>query len=248
MIIQAIIIDDEAKSRDTLSRMLAKYCPHAHVVGMANSVESGYELILNTRPDLVFLDVEMPPYTGFDLLKKFDDISFEVIFTTAFDKYAINAIKFCALDYLLKPIDIEELILAIDKMRKRNSQQNIDERLVHLLKNVQGNKNNKIAIPTQEGLEFVASDQIVRCEAQGSYTLLFMKDNKQVLSSRTLKEFESLLISQGFYRIHHTHLINLDYIQKYHKGNGGYVVIKDGISIPVSRRKKDDFLKKLNTL
>ncbi len=149
MMIQAVIIDDEAKSRETLSKMLTKYCPNAHVAGVADSVESGFALIQEATPDLVFLDVEMPPYTGFDLLKKFDNISFEVIFTTAFDKYALNAIKFCALDYLLKPIDIEELILAVDKMRQRNSTQNIDQRLVHLLKNVQSKSNNKIAIPTQ---------------------------------------------------------------------------------------------------
>jgi two-component system LytT family response regulator len=248
MMIQAVIIDDEAKSRETLSKMLTKYCPNAHVAGAADSVESGFALIKETTPDLVFLDVEMPPYTGFDLMKKFDEIPFEVIFTTAFDKYALNAIKFCALDYLLKPIDIEELILAVDKMRQRNSTQNIDQRLVHLLKNVQSKSNNKIAIPTQEGLEFINSNEIVHCEAQGSYTLLVLQDNSQILSSRTLKEFEGLLVAQGFYRIHHTHLINLDYIQKYHKGNGGYVVMQGGASISVSRRKKDDFLKTLNTL
>lgn len=248
MMIQAVIIDDEAKSRETLSKMLTKYCPNAHVAGVADSVESGFDLIQKATPDLVFLDVEMPPYTGFDLLKQFDKIPFEVIFTTAFDKYALNAIKFCALDYLLKPIDIEELILAVDKMRQRNSSQNIDERLVHLLKNVQSKSNNKIAIPTQEGLEFINSNEIVHCEAQGSYTLLVLQDNNQILSSRTLKEFEGLLAAQGFYRIHHTHLINLDYIQKYHKGNGGYVVMQGGASISVSRRKKDDFLKTLNTL
>lgn len=248
MMIQAVIIDDEAKSRETLSKMLSKYCPNAQMAGVAHSVESGFELINEVNPHLVFLDVEMPPYTGFDLLKKFDEIPFEVIFTTAFDKYALNAIKFCALDYLLKPIDIEELILAVDKMRQKEATQNIDQRLVHLLKNVQSQSNNKIAIPTQEGLDFINSNEIVYCEAQGSYTLLVLQDKTQILSSRTLKDFESLLTSQGFYRIHHTYLISLDYIQKYHKGNGGYVVMQGGASISVSRRKKDDFLRVLNTL
>lgn len=250
--ISAIIIDDIQKSRGVLLRLLQQYCPQISVIGMAASADEAQFLILDKRPNLIFLDVEMPNGTGFDLLERFSAPDFEVIFTTAHDRYALQAIKFCALDYLLKPIDIEELVIAVQKMEdkiktKTNSTQKNFSYLIENLKN-NNHKAHKIGIPTQEGLLFIKVNDILYCTADRSYTFVHLKNKKRLIATRKIKEFENLLHTHDFFRVHRSSLINLNYIEKYYKGSGGYVVMSDGASIDVARRKKEDFLDRLSKL
>lgn len=246
--ISVVIVDDVKKSRETLEQMLLNYCPHTEVVGKAGSAKDAYKLITETKPQLVLLDIEMPNGTGFDLLEMFDQIFFEVIFTTAFDQYALKAIKFCALDYLLKPIDIKELIQSIHKAGERLGNQNDKGNFSHLLTNLKhkNSPTNKLALPTHEGLVFIVVQNIIRCVAEGNYTSIFFKDGKRIMTTRKIKDFEELLADHQFFRVHRSHLVNLNYIEKYFKGDGGYVVMVDGSSIDVARRKKEDFLERLS--
>jgi len=247
--LDAIIIDDEHRGRKLLEVLLNKHCPNVNIIGQADSVQSGLVLINDKKPSLVFLDVEMPDGSGFDLLEKLDTIDFSLIFTTAFDQYALKAIKFSALDYLLKPIDEEELIAAVSKV-DNGEKQDISNEIDNFLHLYQKPKNvtNKIALSTMEGLAFVEIENILRCEADAKYTFVYLKSGKKLHITKNLKEFEELLTEYGFFRVHHSHLINLAYIVKYHKGRGGYVILEDGTSIGVAQRKKDDFLKQLNMI
>ncbi len=248
--ISAIIIDDIQKSRAVLLQLLQRHCPQINVIGMATSADEAQLLILEKNPDLLFLDVEMPNGTGFDLLKRFSSPTFEVIFTTAYDQYALQAIKFCALDYLLKPIDIEELQAAIQKMASKVTTPKSSNRFTHLIENLNNHnhKNHKIGIPTQEGLIFIKVDDILYCTADRSYTYVQLKNQRKIIATRKIKEFENLLTQHDFFRIHRSHLINLNYIEKYYKGAGGYVIMSNGQSIDVSRRKKEGFLEQLDKL
>lgn len=247
--ISIIIVDDVKKSRDTLEKMLLNYCPDSEILGKAGSAKQAYSLICDKQPQLVLLDIEMPNGTGFDLLEMFEDINFEVIFTTAFDQYALKAIKFCALDYLLKPIDIKELIQSIHKASLRiNEHSKKDSNYSHLLTNLKhkNSPTNKLALPTQEGLVFIIVNDIIRCEAEGNYTSIFFKDGTRLLTTRKIKGFQELLSEHDFFRIHRSHLVNLNCIEKYYKGDGGYVLMIDGSTIDVARRKKEDFLERLS--
>lgn len=248
--IQAIIIDDIQKSRALLLQLLHQNCPNIQVVGMASSADEGHFVILDKQPQLVFLDVEMPNGTGFDLLERFGTLDFEVIFTTAHDRYALQAIKFCALDYLLKPIDIEELVVAVDKMEQKLQNTSKNKNYAYLIENLKNNnhQDHKIGIPTQVGLEFIKVSDILYCTADRSYTFLYLKNKKSMLATRKIKEFENLLSTHDFFRVHRSHLINLNYIEKYYKGTGGYVVMSDGKAIDVARRKKEEFLEQLSKL
>ena len=248
--ISAIIIDDIQKSRAVLLQLLQRHCPQINVIGMAASADEAQLLILEKNPDLLFLDVEMPNGTGFDLLKRFSSPTFEVIFTTAYDQYALQAIKFCALDYLLKPIDIEELQAAVQKMASKVTTPKSSNRFTHLIENLNNHnhKNHKIGIPTQEGLIFIKVDDILYCTADRSYTYVQLKNQRKIIATRKIKEFENLLTQHDFFRIHRSHLINLNYIEKYYKGAGGYVIMSNGQSIDVSRRKKEGFLEQLDKL
>ena len=249
--IKTILVDDEEKSRETLSKIIKRYCPQVNIIAEASDAEEAFKLITQLEPELVFLDIEMPHQTGFDLLARFEKVNFHVVFTTAYDQYAIKAIKFSALDYLLKPIDIEELIDAVKKVEQlKNNEEPLDDQYKHLLDNVKDRtvKPAKIGIPTQEGLTFVNINQLIRCEAEGSYTKLYLKPNQEVLATGTVKEFEELLNEHHFIRVHHSHLINANCIYKYLKGEGGILVMDDGGEVPISRRKKEAFLKQLQTL
>jgi len=246
--IKAIIIDDEGHCINRLENLLATFCSDMVVLcGSFKTVEEGSDAIRTIKPQLVFLDVEINDKTGFDLLQQLPEINFEVIFTTAYDKYAVQAFKFSALDYLLKPVDAEDLQHAIKKLNQKFSQQEISQKfdaLFHNLKSMQG-ASKKICVPVVSGLVFIQVSDIIRCESEINYTKLFLKDKQKLLVAKTLKEFEEMLTEYNFYRVHNSHLINLAYIKTYNKGKGGFVVMEDGSEIEVSTRRKDEFLKKL---
>jgi two-component system LytT family response regulator len=245
--IRAVLVDDEVDSIRVLQRLLEAYCTDVRVVGTAEGVESALELIQMQKPDLAFLDIEMIQGNAFDLLNRLLPLNFQVIFVTAFDNYAIRAFKYSAVDYLLKPVDVDDLLLAVDKVKMR-SEGKIDlTGIKTLLENVGAMHVSlqKMAIPTLTGLSFVPLQDIVRFEAQGNYTNIFLANGENVMTTRNIKEYEELLPEAIFYRVHNSHIISLQRIQKYQKGRGGYVIMEDGSSIEVASRRRPDFLKRL---
>ena len=245
--INAIIIDDEKKCVSLLSKTIEKTLPEITICGVANNAEDGIRLIKQFEPELVFLDIEMPQMTGFDMLASLDEINFDVIFTTAYNQYAIKAIRFSALDYLLKPVDEEELKQAIARF-KQKLKVNKNEQINQLFDNLkQLNKSySKISVSTSEGVIFIAISDILYCEATGSYTQFYLKNNEKLLTSKTLKDYEEMLDGHQFFRIHHSYLINLNEIKRYIRGEGGTVIMSNGNEVLVSRRKKEEFIKKLH--
>lgn len=241
---RTIIIDDEPKSRETLLTLVQNYCEDATVAGMAANITDAAKLIETVTPQLVFLDISMPGGTGFDLLRSLPEIDFEIIFVTAYDKYGIEAIRANALDYLLKPVSIEELKRAVAKARLRIEQKQTAGNIRSLIKlmDEKMNPSNKISIPVGDGLIFVSPPEIVCLVADGSYTRLVLNDHRKLLSSRNLKEYEDLLPTTSFIRVHHSNIINLEHVKQYHRGEGGHVVMSDGTEIMISKRKKKDFL------
>jgi two-component system LytT family response regulator len=238
----AIIIDDEWKGRMALSQKLNDYCSDVRLIGEAENGEEGIKLIERLKPDIVFLDIEMPRMDGFDMLLRVPQKNFDVIFTTAYDQYAIKAIKYAAFDYLLKPIDIEELKIAVSKSNAQN--RNTEKKLEVLDQNLRGKALlNKIAIPSIDGLLFFNITDIVHLEASNNYTSIYFINHPKLLASKTLKDFEDLLPADIFFRSHHSHLVNLNYIKRYIKGDGGQIELQDGTYVDVARRKKDEFLK-----
>lgn len=247
--INAVIIDDERIGRETLIRLLEQYCPNITVVATADSVANAKVVIAKHRPHLVFLDIEMPFSSGFELLKETHAEKFEVIFTTAYDQYAIRAIRSSALDYLLKPIDRDELIAAVAKAEQKLSGQNhLSQSLEVLLENLKHatTEHSKIALPTDDGLILVHVQNIIRCEADGNYTRFFMQGREELLVCKTLKEFDAILTEMNFLRVHHSHLVNIGHVKKYVRGEGGQVIMSDTATVPVSRRKKDELIRKLS--
>ena len=244
--ISALIIDDEPGNIVTLQELLKSYCPEIAVKGTALNPNTGYDLIEQVKPELLFLDIEMPFGNAFTLLDKLSPVSFEVIFITAFNEYAVKAFKYAALDYILKPVNINELKAAVNKVVQRFYEKNVNTRVASLLSNlkVDNRQAPKIGLTTPDGFRFEDINNIMFLEASGSYTNVFIKGNTKELVSRNLKEFEELLPSTIFCRVHHSHLININYVKKYFKGRGGYVEMENGASIEVSIRKKDDFLNK----
>jgi two-component system LytT family response regulator len=247
--IKAIIVDDEQHCIEALQTMLQKKCPEVTVLAGVKSVQEAKELVDELQPDLVFLDVEMPHQNGFELLKMYDKVNFEVIFTTAYEQYALKAIKFNALDYLLKPFSIKELQDALEKVKEKQQARQKDpsasplEMFMQNMKTLQ-QTHKKIALPTINGLVFMPVQKIVRCESTGNYTKIFFTDKKHLMVSRPLKEFEELLTDVDFFRVHNSHLINLQQMQSYIQGEGGFALMSDGTQVEVSRRRKADFLKK----
>ena len=246
--LKSIIVDDELKSRETLRKMVTSYCEGIEVLATCQSVKEAVDAINTLTPDVVFLDVQMQGETGFDLLSKLEDIKFEVIFTTAHSEYALKALRSSAIDYLLKPIDISDLQKAVAKVEKK---QNIHfaERLQQLIQNLKGtnSENYKLAIPISDGLIFIKANDIMYCKASGNYTEIYMIDGKKHLVSRQLKEYEDILNTRDFFRIHHSFLINLNCIKSYVRGEGGYVVMSDNSAIDVSRRKKEAFMERIGS-
>jgi len=247
-VIRAIIIDDEPNSRETLELMLNAYKPGVTIEDSCSTPQEAIKSIQKHKPDLIFLDIEMPGMNGFEMLQKIQPVSFEVVFTTAYEKYAIKAIRVSALDYLLKPIDPEELDNVIKRVRDKEQQYKNPLRQFEVLFEQVINKNfsnHSIALPTQEGLLFIKTGDIIRCEASGSYTKFFLNNRETLLVSRGLKEFEEMLWEHEFFRIHESHIINLSYLKKYIKGDGGQVILNNGSVLDVARRRKENFLKRI---
>jgi two-component system, LytTR family, response regulator len=241
--LKEIIIDDEENGRLALKRKLENYCPEVEIVAEASSAETGMDAVDQHNPDIVFLDVEMPKLTGFDMLERLTPFTFHVIFTTAHDQYAIEAIRSNAFDYLLKPVDIEELKRAVSKISRLREPKTTEPSGTQLPKPGVLKAFNRIAIPTMEGRLFLDTATILHIEAQNNYTIFHFTDQPRMTVSRTLKEIEDILPADQFFRVHHSHIINLNFIRKYVKGNGGYIELQDGKMVDVSRRKKDEFLK-----
>lgn len=237
----AVIIDDEEKVREALMHMLSVYCPNIKVVGQAHSVESGFNLIQELKPEVVFLDVRMPDGTGFDLLKRFLNINFYFIIISAFEEYAIQAFKVSALDYILKPVDSSDLIYAVSKLSKAINSEENSLKFNALLSNIGNSKNElrKIVLKTQENIFIVEIDDVIRCESQNNYTLFHLQDKSTILVSRTLKEYDDMLSPRSFIRCHQTHLVNSRHIVKFIKYPNALLLMADGATIPVSVRKKE---------
>lgn len=244
---RCIIVDDEKKAREILIAVLQEHCPNITIVAQAGNIEDAENLLNNHQIDVLFLDVEMPGGTGFDLLDKVKNIDFEVIFTTAYDQYAIKAIKFSAIDYLLKPLQVDELKEALKRVSEKHN--GVDalskDNLLALLENVKPRNKKKIAIAEGKGMVILSIDQIIRCEADKNYTNIYLQNGQCILSSKNLKEYEDMLRDEVFYRVHQSHLINLNFIEKLTKEDGAYLILKDGSQIEVSRRRKSELMDRL---
>lgn len=243
----AILIDDEEHAIATLSLLLEKYCPNVKVIDKCMSAEKALKSIVKLNPDIIFLDIEMPVMNGFELLEQFKDISFAIIFTTSYDQYAIKAMRFSALDYLLKPIASKELINAVQKVvsRKNFPFKEQFEMLAERIKNYE-TRFVKIAVPTSSGFELIPADQILYCEVDDNYTHITTKSRGKVLACRSLKEMEEQFREFDFFvRVHNSFIVNMNEVEKYNKGEGGYVLMSDGHTIDVSRTRKEMFLNKL---
>lgn len=240
---KAVIIDDEEDSRKILANYLAKYCPEVQVCGFGESVATGKEAIEKYNPDIVFLDIEMPYGNGFDLLDSIDNITFETVFVTAFGNYAIQALNQSASYYLLKPINIDELIKAVEKIKQEQTEQNYTRHTNILLDNIRTPVNQKIMLPTMEGFEIIAINTILYCEAADNFTRFYLDNNgTSLLICKTLKYFEEILKDHRFLRIHRSYLINPDYVIRYTKGKGGTVTMKNNKELEMSAEKKQQFL------
>ncbi|MFA6923101.1 MAG: LytTR family DNA-binding domain-containing protein [Bacteroidales bacterium] len=249
--IKAIVIDDEKTSRDALSGLLCRYCKNVEIVGQADGYKSGIEeMKKHTEFDVIFLDIQMPDGSGFRLLEETHDINYEVIFTTAFDQYAIKAIKYSALDYLLKPIDPEDLISSLEKFESKKNSISNKPNIKVLLENTKNTDSHfkKIVLSTFEGMHVVDIDNIIHCKAEDCYTNFYFLDGKKMLVSKTLKDFEELLSGYNFIRPHKSHLINLKYVKTYMRTDGGSIVMADETIIPVSRRKREAIIDIINNL
>jgi two-component system LytT family response regulator len=246
MSIKCIIVDDEPKSRRNLSDLISEYCKQVEIVGEAASAAEALKLLKQVKPDLLFLDIEMPGGSGFDLLKSLNDQQFEVIFVTAFDKYGIQAIKFCAVDYLLKPIDIFELSKAVEKAEEQIHRKKENQRLTELVANIdRPDEEKRLALPLADKIEFVVINRIVRMEADGNYTRIFLDNNKNYMVCKTLKEYQEILDPYDFLRTHQSHLINCKKIAAYVKTDGGYILMDDGGNVPISRQRREEVLKRI---
>ncbi|WP_074405740.1 MULTISPECIES: LytR/AlgR family response regulator transcription factor [Aquimarina] len=243
MSLTAIIVDDEKHSREVLTKLIEEFCLETTVLTTANSVTEAVDKIKNYNPDVVFLDIELQSGIGFDILTQIDTINFEVIFTTAYEQYAIQAIKFSSLDYLLKPLGIEELKNAIEKAKKKKDQEVYKKQLETLIDNLQQQpKFNKICLSTADSVEFINIKDIIYCKANGAYTSFILKNNISLLVSKHLKEYENLLIEQQFMRTHNSFLINLKEVKKFVKSDGGYIMMNNNDIINISKNKKEKFL------
>lgn len=244
--LKAIIIDDEKSACELIEAILADKCPEIEVVTSLNSAFEAIQEINRIEPDLIFLDIEMPFASGFDVLEAIPDRKFDVIFITAFNQYAIKAFKFSAADYLLKPLDEKEIVSAVKKVvAKRNSNREKDERIDVLLKNIQSEKTKKIALYLNENMEFINLDKIVRLEADTRYTYIYFAKDPRQLVTKNIGEFEDLLCDKGFFRVHKSHIVNMEFVKSISKKAGAHLTMQDGTEIAVSRRKLEDFVNEM---
>jgi two-component system LytT family response regulator len=246
--LKAVIVEDEEASRITLKNYITKYCTDIEVLEMADSVKTGIEAIKKNKPDVVFLDIEMPYGNAFDLLDTLDEIDFEIIFVTAYRDYAIKALNLSAAYYILKPIDIDELVLAVEKIVERKNAGDANFHTKILMDNLKSNtiQNKKIVLPQMDGFEVVNVNDIIRAEANDNYTNFYLTNGKTFLVSKTLKHFDDLLADFDFIRIHKSHLVNLQYITKYIKGKGGQVRMIDESIVDVSVNRKKELIERFN--
>lgn len=250
--LRAVVIDDETNAREALTNLIRIVCPDVQICGQARNADEGIAVIRDQKPNLIFLDIQMPGKTGFDLLSSFDNVDFGVIFTTAYQEYAIRAFRFSAIDYLLKPIDPDELLSAVAKFKNQVGSVNPEQlRILHeqldptraaRLIERKRNDNQRIALPTAEGIHFVQMTEIIQCESLGSYTKFHLVKGPSIVVSRLLKEYEEILDNYYFFRVHQSNIVNLEHIKRYVKGDGGQVWMSDNTEIEVSRRRKDEFL------
>ena len=239
--LKAVLVDDDESNLSAMSEKLNKHCPQVTILALCENGEDGIKAIETLQPDLVFLDIEMPVMNGFVMLQKLTYKDFDLIFVTAYDHYAIQAIRFSAIDYLVKPVDIDELKAAVEKAIAQKNKRSPALQLDLLLEFLQLKQPRRIPIPTNDGLRFINMDDIIYLEASNNYTNIFLNTNQKILVSRTLKEFEELLPTETFVRIHHSHIINKFFIERYIRGDGGQVIMKNGTTLDVSKRKKSDF-------
>lgn len=246
---RTVLIDDETHCLDDLELLLSRYNGSITIVGKARSVDEGIALVREKNPDLVFLDIQIGDKTGFDFLEAMAPLNFEVIFTTAHDQYAVQAFRFSALDYLLKPIDKEDLNEALGKLQAKSTVNYLEQKMEVLMHNLKGlDSVRKITVPTSDGYEFLEVSEIVRCRSDVNYTEIYLKDGKKLTVAKTLKYFEELLAPENFFRVHNSHLINLKEVKRYIKGKGGYVTLNDDSIIEVSTRRKEEFLNQLKSI
>lgn len=241
--IRCVLIDDESNSLEVMEWLLKKYCPQVQIEAMCQAATEGIEAINKYKPDLVFLDIEMPHMNGFDMLEQFEKLFFDVVFCTAYDQFAIKAFKYSALNYLLKPIDPEDLKETIRRVEEKKAvpaKEQIDLLLQHLRQTATPAV-QRVALTTSDGMLFVSTADILYCEAESNYTTVVLK-NKKILVSKTLKEIDEALSGPDFYRIHHSFLINLSHVQKFIRGDGGYIMMSDGKSVSISRSKRQEFM------
>ncbi|HTE26448.1 LytR/AlgR family response regulator transcription factor [Flavitalea sp.] len=244
--IKAIIVDDEPYCCEALVTLLERYCPAVKVADICYSGETALSAIKEQEPQILFLDIEMPRMNGFEMLERLPEIHFEIIFTTSYDQYAIKAIRFSALDYLLKPVDREELQRAVQKITQRLHYP-LPQQLEILLQKIHQPASfiQKIALPTMEGLQMIDVNSIISCASDSNYTIFLLKNKQKIIASRTLKEIEEMLEEYSFLRVHNSHIVNLNEVNKYIKGEGGYLIMSDDSSVDVSRSRKEMLLKKL---
>jgi len=248
MLLSALIVDDEKNGRENLAGLIQSHCPQIRVVGEARSVEQAIAGIQEHQPQLIFLDIEMPGGNGFQLLEHFKDFPFEVIFVTAYDNYAIRAIRFSASDYILKPINLNELIAAVGKVSLRIRNRSENERIRQLYLNTMHPANPKIGLPTGERVEFVEVKSIIRCQGESNYTHIYFADRKPLLTAKSLIEFEELLAEYNFIRVHKTHLVNLNQVTSFTKNDGGVLFLSNGDSVAISRRRKEFTLEQIRNI
>jgi two-component system, LytTR family, response regulator len=244
--LNVVIVDDEFKSREVLKEMLKMYCPDVHVSATAHDVKSSLEAIREFSPDLIFLDIELEQETGFDLLEQAAPIDFKVVFTTAYTHYAINAIKASAIDYLVKPVNPEELKSAVSKALEQKKAHSLKDQMDKLFATLKEPSKQKIGLPTKDGLIFILIEEIIACEADGTYTCIHLNNSSKILVSKSLKDYEVSLAPYNFLRVHNSYLINMNEVKRYFRGDGGYVIMSNDLKIDVSKRRKEIFLSKIN--
>lgn len=245
--LKTIIVEDEHASQLLLKTIIENYCPQLHLAGVASNIEEAKWLIKSHSPDLIFLDIELKEQTGFDLLDAINFNTIKIIFTTAYDQYAVKAFKYRAIDYVLKPYSPKDIIMAVNKAKEKQYDDGLFERLKTLMaENLTSHHNSKLEVSTLEGIQILDIDEIIRVEASGSYSKIQMDSGKSILVSKLIKEIETQLPLQQFCRVHKSHLINLNFVKSYVREDGGYILLSNTDRIPVARRRKDDFLSQLS--